>query len=140
VRSKRNDKPQFNVVIFYEDGNAGKRAKDFYDTVIRQFEGECDFNLELWHFQIIAIPEIGDSTAHAAARADLVILSLHGKAELTVEIRNWVEKWTRLIGDRDPALVALLDNPQKRGGTATSTLAYLRSLARRHGVSFFGDI
>ncbi len=86
-----DDKPKFNVVILYEDSDTGKCAKHFYDAVIRQFEGECDFNLELWNFQIIAIPQIRDSTAHAAARADLVILSLHGKAELTVEIRNWVK-------------------------------------------------
>jgi hypothetical protein len=132
-----DDRPKFNVVILYEDGHTGKRAKHFYDNVIRQLEDECDFNLELWNFQMIAIPEIADSTAQAAAQADLVIVSLHGKVELPDEIRNWIEEWPRLIVDRDPALVALLDKPQKRRGTAASTLAYLRSVADRYGVSFF---
>jgi hypothetical protein len=50
--------------------------------VIRELVDECDFSLELWNFQVLAVPEIGDSAAKAAARADLVILSMHHKAQL----------------------------------------------------------
>ena len=42
-----DDKPKFNVAIIYEDGAAGKRAKHFYDRVIRELVDECDFSLEL---------------------------------------------------------------------------------------------
>jgi hypothetical protein len=31
-----DDRPKFNVVIIYEDSLAGKRAKHFYDRVIRE--------------------------------------------------------------------------------------------------------
>ena len=31
-----NDRAKFNVAIIYEDGAAGKRAKHFYDRVIRE--------------------------------------------------------------------------------------------------------
>ena len=72
--SDLNDRPQFNVTIIYEDGAAGKRAKHFYDRVIRELVDECDFSLELWNFQVLAIPEIGNSAAKAAAQADFVIL------------------------------------------------------------------
>jgi hypothetical protein len=33
----------------------------FYDRVIRELVNECDFSVELWNFQVIAVPEIGDS-------------------------------------------------------------------------------
>jgi hypothetical protein len=42
-----DDRPKFNVAIIYEDSAAGKRAKHFYDRVIRELVDECDFSLEL---------------------------------------------------------------------------------------------
>jgi hypothetical protein len=36
--------PKFNVVIIYEDKVAGKRAKHFYDRVIRELADECDLS------------------------------------------------------------------------------------------------
>ena len=75
-----DDRPQFNVVIIYEDSAAGKRAKHFYDRVIRTLVDQCDFGLDLWNFQVLGVPEIGKSAAKAAARADFVILSMCRKA------------------------------------------------------------
>jgi hypothetical protein len=130
-------RPKFDVVIIYEDSAAGKRAKHFYDRVIRELVDECDFSLELWNFQVLAVPEIGDSAAKAAARADLVILSMHRKAQLAVQTRDWIERWSGLITDNKPALVALLDQRGMKRGTVASTLDYLRKVADRKGISFY---
>jgi hypothetical protein len=43
--SDPDDRPKFNVAIIYEDNAAGKRAKHFYDRVIRELADECDFSL-----------------------------------------------------------------------------------------------
>ena len=75
-----DDRPKFKVAIIYEDSAAGKRAKHFYDRVIRELVDECDFSFELWNFQVLAVPEIGNSAAKAAAQADFVILSMHRKS------------------------------------------------------------
>jgi hypothetical protein len=40
--------------------------------VIRELVDVCDFSLELWNFQVLAVPEIGNSAAKAAAQADFV--------------------------------------------------------------------
>src|SRR5258708_4764768 len=53
--SELSDRPKFNVVIVYEDRAAGRRAKYFYDNLIHELEDECDFSLELWSFQVLAI-------------------------------------------------------------------------------------
>jgi hypothetical protein len=132
-----NDRPKFNVVIIYEDIAAGQRAKHFYDRVIRQLVDECDFSLELWNFQVLAVPEIGNSAAKAAAQADFVILSMHRKAQLSVQTRDWIERWSGLIIDNKSALVALLDEPGIKRGTVASTLDYLRKVADRKGISFY---
>ncbi len=94
-----DDRPKFNVAIIYEDGAAGKRTKHFYDRVIRELVDECDFSLELWSFQVLAVPEIGNSAAKAAAQADFVILSMHRKAQLSAQTRDWIERWSGLITD-----------------------------------------
>ena len=131
------DRPKFNVVIIYEDSAAGTRAKHFYNRVIRELVDECDFSLELWDFQVLAFPEIGNAAAKAAARADIVILSMHRKAQLSVQTRDWIERWSGLIGDDRTALVALLDQPRMSSGTVASTLHYLRKIADRKGISFY---
>jgi hypothetical protein len=66
-------------------------------------------NLDLWNFPIPAISQIGNLASQVAAEADIVILSLRGDAELPAEIREWIETWSRLIADNDPALVLLVD-------------------------------
>jgi hypothetical protein len=135
--SDLDDMPRFNVVILYEDGPAGRRAKRLYDKLNHELEDECDFNLKLWSFQVLGIPEFGESAMEAAAQADLVILSLHGKAGLPAEIKQWIETLTGQIIDRPPALVALLDKSKAGHGMAASTLAYLGRVANRTGIDFF---
>src|SRR3984893_17008036 len=129
-----DDRSKFNVAIIYEDGAAGKRAKHFYDRVIRELVDECDFSLELWNFRVLAVPEIGNSAAKAAAQADFVILAMHRKAQLSTQTRDWIERWSGLITDNRSAL---LDQPEIRCGTVASTLDYLRKLADRKGISFY---
>jgi hypothetical protein len=131
------DRPKFNVVIICQDSAAGKRAKHFYNRVIRELVDECDFGMELWNFQVLAFPEIGNAAAKAAARADIVILSMHRKAQLSVQTRDWIERWSGLIGDDRSALLALLDQPGMSRGTVASSLDYLRKIADRKGISFY---
>ena len=131
-----DDKPKFCVVMIYQDGITGRRGKIFYDKLVHELGTECDFRLDIWNFEVLAVPEIGDLAARAAAQAALVILSFHGRAELPPEIREWIQRWPELTSSNDPALVALLDEPKTRRG-ASSTLAYLRSVADRNGIHFF---
>ena len=95
-----NDRPKFNVVIIYEDIAAGKRAKHFYDRVIRELVDECDFRVELWKF------------GRESRRTGRLRHSLNArKAQLSVRTRDWIERWSGLITDNRSALVALLDQP-----------------------------
>jgi hypothetical protein len=135
----RDDPPIFNTVVIYEDGPTGRRAKLFCDKLVREFEDECAFSLELWSFQILAIPEFRKAAADAAAQADLVVFSLHGEAGLPARVREWIEIWSRQIFDSGPPLIALVDNPATRGSRNASTLAYLRGVAKRIGIDFFGQ-
>jgi hypothetical protein len=133
-----DDKSKLKAVVIYEDGSTGRRAKHFYDKLTHALEDECSFNLELWSFQVFAIPELRELAVESAAQADFVILSLHGKAGLPVHIREWIETWSELIIGNGPALIALVDKPATRDGTNASALAYLKRVAKRTKVDFFG--
>ena len=133
-----DDKSKFNVVVIYEDGPAGRRAKHFYDKLVHELEDECAFSLQLWSFQVLAIPELRESAIQSAAQADFVILSLHGKAGLPVDIKEWIETWSKLIIGKGSALIALVDRSTTRGGTNASALNYLKGIAKRTEVDFFG--
>ena len=129
--------PKFKVVIIYEDGSTGKRAKLFYDKLIHQLEGEFVFSLQLWSFQVLAIPEIRKAAANSIAEADLVIFSLRGEAELPPRLRMWIETWPRQIFDRDPMLIALVDKTAARDDRNALTLAYLRDVAQTNRMHFW---
>jgi hypothetical protein len=45
-----------------------------------------------------------------------VILSMYGKAQLSAQTRDWIERWLGLITDNKSALVALLDKPEMKRG------------------------
>ena len=87
-----DDRPTFSVVIIYQDPDTGRRAKCFYDKMTHEVGEECDFSLELWNFEMLAIPEMRDSSAQAAAQADFLVLSFHGNAELPAQTRYWIER------------------------------------------------
>lgn len=134
----RDDEPTCKVVIIYEDAASGRHAKLFYDKLIHELEDACVFSLQLWSFQVLTIPEFRKSVARLVAQADLIILSLHGEAALPASMREWIETWSRLTCDRAPALIALLDKSEPENDRNALTLAYLKRVAVRTGLGFFG--
>jgi hypothetical protein len=96
-------RPKLAVLIIYEGRAAGQRAKYFYENLARNLRAGYDVTLDLWNFPILAISQIGNLASRVAAKADVVILSLCGGAELPAEIREWIETWSQLIADNDPA-------------------------------------
>ena len=130
------DRQRFHAVIIYQDISAGRRAKHLYDWVIQELAGAYNPSLELWSFQVLALPEIGNLAAQAAAQADFVILSMRGKAPLSVQTRDWIERWSGRIYEYKPALVALFDQPKRWHRPAASTVPYLRSVADSAGINF----
>jgi hypothetical protein len=131
------EKPTLHVVIIYQNRTAGYRAKDFYERIVSAFDGACHFRLDLWNFQVLAMPQINKTAAKAAAQADLVILSMCRKCQLPPEVKNWMETWPSLITNTNPAVAALVENHESNRGAATWTLSYLRSVADRYGLSLF---
>ncbi len=60
---------------------------------------------------MLAVSETGNSAVKPAARADFVLVSMYRKAQLSAQIRDWIERWLGL----------LIDNKARAGRAARST-------------------
>jgi hypothetical protein len=87
--------------------------------------------------ELSAKSEVAQLAAQSAVEADLIVLSLDGRAELPAKIREWFDKWPQLLAARIAVLVALFDKPKRGCPPAASTLSYLHDVAVKHGVRFY---
>jgi hypothetical protein len=128
--------PEFNVVIAYEDFNAGKQAKAAYDFLVANLTHEWSISRQMWKFEVLGIPELRNMAAKEAARANLIIVSSCGDRDLPVEVKAWIEAWLGYQGN-SVALVALFDCPPEGAERTQVAQAYLEGVAKRGRMEFF---
>jgi hypothetical protein len=131
-------KPSFNVVIAYEDFDTGKSARRTYDYLSHHLGPDCQFNNEMWKFDVLGIPRLREVAAKDVRTADIIIISCHGAAPLPQELKSWIELWL----SEEPtsiALVALLDSSAEISPRAKEILDYLADVAKRGNMEFFAQ-
>lgn len=127
--------PTFSVVIAYEDFETGKHAKRTYDFLVENLGREYNFVNQMWKFEVLTIPKLREIAAEDAAKADIIIISSHGR-ELPDQTKIWIESW--LEQPRNPlALVALFDSPWRY--ETNDVRDYLAEVARRGEMEFFAQ-
>jgi len=129
--------PTFNVVIAYEDFEAGKHAKKTYDFLVENMGHDWQFTNQMWKFEVLCIPNPREMAARDAAMADIIMISSHG-SELPAEVKAWVELW--VTKPHHPiALVALFDHPNHLDHDTNGVRSYLASVAERGQMEFFAQ-
>lgn len=129
--------PKLNVVMIYEDAEAGRRAKRFSDKLLHMIEPRCELVRNLWNFDVLAITNVRNAAAGIARVADLVIVSASGERELSPPVEGWLDLWVWLIDGTHPALVALFQNTN--GCHAGGICESLRARARQKSIAFFSE-
>jgi len=128
--------PTFNVLIAYDDFEAGKHAKKTYDFLVEHLGEECEFANQMWKFDVLGIPKLREIAARDANAADIIIISCHVVSELSAEFKAWAELWLQSKCNAI-ALVALLDCPFGLTSEAHDIRNYLADIARRGEMEFF---
>jgi hypothetical protein len=129
--------PTINVVIAYEDFEAGKYAKNTYDFLVERLGSECQFANQMWKFDVLGIPKLREMAAKDAATADIIIISCHG-GDLSNQVKAWIELW--LSEEIHPiALVALFGRESSDAEHTKAVRSYLTSVARRGRMEFFAQ-
>lgn len=129
------DPPEFNIVVIYENADAGRHAKRFSDKLLSEIGEHCQCVRNLWSFDVLSITEVRNAAASSARAADLLIVSTSGKCELSPHVGKWLDLWAWLIDGASPALVALFQDPN--GGCVRKIIINLRRLAGGRGLEFF---
>src|SRR5262245_66109435 len=85
--------PAFNVLIAYDNFEAGKHAKTTYDFLVENLGQECEFANQMWKFDVLGIPKLGEMAAKDASDADIIIISSHAGRELSGQLQPWTQRW-----------------------------------------------
>lgn len=123
------------VLLVYEDLSTGLRGRAALDQIERQLDPPARLKMTLWKFDLLNDPLLLEEAANAAARADIVFLSAHGKGDLPAWVRRWFDQWLERKRSRVQAMALSLDSTPR--GDADSLVTGLREAAESAGTEFF---
>ena len=126
-------------LILYEDVGTGLRAKQALDLVPGRFglDAQWGWRLKLWKLALLDEPVVCERSAMEGAAADVIILSVHGRAGVPPAARDWLERWLHYKQDRPYALGVLLDTEEAPQGSENPLVAYCMEIAVGAGADLF---
>ncbi|HWX19345.1 MAG TPA: hypothetical protein VN578_05480 [Candidatus Binatia bacterium] len=127
--------PTFNVIVAYEDFEAGMYAKKTCDLLSENLGRHCAFASQMWKFDVLKIPKLHELALNDASEADLIIISSKG-GELPVHVQTLLELC--LSEPHRPIALAALFVGDAHEKTA-QTQAYLAEVAKRGQLEFFAQ-
>jgi hypothetical protein len=125
-------RPEFNVVLAYDEIVGGMLAKECFDNLARLHGKLFHFNCKLWRFEVMQEPELFCAAVQDAAKADMMVVASRRNEAISGEAKRWVEQWTHSRGDDHEAILVLLSDKPAGADMGTS----LRKMAEGHGVAF----
>ena len=129
--------PHARVVLLYETFATAVRGKAFCDQLLHELGVLCDFDEALWRTDLLAVPAVRQEVARAALKADFVVLSLRGDAELPGGIEHWCAQWMPQARDRDITFIVVFDAATAQRFPMENVRSHLRKAAFAAGVHFF---
>ena len=127
----------FDLVVAYEDALTRERALKLYDHLAQQLLNDYDFQCSWWKFDHLQNTTLRSRAADAAVEANMVILSLRARPELSPVQRAWMEDWLPRRDNSKAALVALIAGSGKPENEAAPMLTHLQNAARQGRMDFF---
>ncbi len=121
-------------VCFYEDFRSGLRAKHLWDRVQQAMSSEHEPAMQLWRTDLLNVPWVDREVCTEATRANIVIVSVHDLANLSIGLLKWLARWLNAQNPQPRALVLLPDAERE-----SKLVLFLRRMAQEAGVSVFVD-
>jgi hypothetical protein len=124
-----------NVLVLYEDLGTALLAKRTLDRLSEQLHGESRISTWLWRLDLLAESLLAERAAIEAAAAEVIIVSLRGRAGLRAEVRTWLDRWRQHKRQRPYALAALLDPEPERPESENQCSRPSSRLPRRRALT-----
>jgi hypothetical protein len=122
------------IAVIYETPAIREHAVRFCERLAVEQKSE-PMEMNWWSFQLLGHPALRSDAVEKAAGADVVVFAMDANGDLPEEIKLWIERWLNKRGEREGALVGLLQREEPRG-MASFREIYLRHAARRAGMDY----
>lgn len=123
------------VVVVYENPSIREHAVRFCERLAEEQKSSA-VEMNWWSFHLLSRPELAGEAVQKAARADVVVFAMDSAGDLPEEIKLWMERWLNKRGEREGALVGLLNREEGRLEMASFREIYLRHAARRAAMDY----
>src|SRR5438045_4281282 len=123
-----------SIVVIYQDMEAREEAVKFCDRLIERFWGGYEFDVNWWAVDALSEARAARDASVKAVEADLMVFASGAEAEIPAAVKEWIETWVSQRGDREGALVGLMDPGP--GGALAQKFVYLRNVAHRGGMDY----
>ena len=124
-----------SVVVVFQEEEVREKAVKFCDRLIERFWASHEFDLNWWSFDSLEDGRGARDASLKAIEADLIVFASKPAEEIPAFVKSWVETWVGQRGDREGALVGLMD-PGAGAGCVPDQFVYLRNVAHRGGMDY----
>lgn len=125
--------PAINLTIIYEDLLTLEWAGQVCDQVTAFIDRDC-LASNSWRVSDLADPKVLQDAVCAAARADVIVLSLHDAEELPLNLRVWMEGWLPRRDLPVGALITLIGVAEETKASSLRSRRHLEAIGRRAGM------
>lgn len=122
------------IAIIYETAAIREHAVKFCERLAEERKSAA-IEMNWWSFQLLGQPALRSEAVEKAAEADVVVVAMNAAGDLPEEIKYWIEHWLNKRGEREGAVVGLLQREDPHG-VASFREIYLRHAARRAGMDY----
>jgi hypothetical protein len=127
--------PALNVVVIYQDPLTRHWAADLWDRVGKLI-ASGGISRKTWKLSELSSAFVFAEAVHAAAEADVLVISVRDTGDLPPLLHSWVDGWLPRHAGRAGALVALIGVPARPDAQSGRIHKYLEAIARQAGLDF----
>ena len=135
ARASSETEPALTVATVYQDPLTRHWATELWDRVGR-LVGQGDICHQSWRIGDLTAAQVFTSAVKAAAKADVLVISVRDAGELPVNLYVWIDAWMPRRAMRPGAMVALIGVPPQPDTHSGRTHKYLEAVTRRVGLDF----
>jgi hypothetical protein len=125
------------VMLVYEDTNAGLRAKLALEYLPQELKLVDDCSVTFWRQDLLSLPGLREQAALKACDADVIVIAIDDPSDTPEEIKDWLQRWLHHKGG-GPSAVGILAGRELIGIPAENQpVGYIRTIAEAANAIFF---
>jgi len=129
-----------NVLVAYDEIASGIQARALCDRLAQPFKPSRPWTLSFWSLSALGFPLLARQAADEAARADLLIVAVHGETILPPPIKSWISRSVRRVRSHAGALVAQFHGILRMNYELSPAYECLKHIADDSAVEFFSEV